>query len=145
MQIIGRSVGAALAMGNACVLKPAEEACLTALAFADLALKAGLPKGALNVVPGLGAEAGAALSAHSGIDHLSFTGSVATSRLVQMAAAQNVIPVTLSWVESPPNWYLRMPIWVRPCHFSSTLAFKMPDKHVRPAAVFLFIKADMMK
>jgi len=95
MQIIGRSVGAALAMGNACVLKPAEEACLTALAFADLALKAGLPKGALNVVPGLGAEAGAALSAHSGIDHLSFTGSVATGRLVQMAAAQNVIPVTL--------------------------------------------------
>ena len=95
MQIIGRSVGAALAMGNACVLKPAEEACLTALAFADLALEAGLPKGALNVVPGLGAEAGAALSAHRGINHLSFTGSVATGRMIQMAAAQNVIPVTL--------------------------------------------------
>ena len=95
MQIIGRSVGAALAMGNACVLKPAEEACLTALAFADLALKAGLPKGTLNVVPGLGIEAGAALSANRGIDHLSFTGSVATGRLVQIAAGQNVIPVTL--------------------------------------------------
>ncbi|MDA0924093.1 MAG: aldehyde dehydrogenase family protein, partial [Proteobacteria bacterium] len=52
MQIIGRSVGAALAAGNACVLKPAEEACLTALAFADLARQAGLPPGALNVVPG---------------------------------------------------------------------------------------------
>lgn len=62
MQIIGRSVGAALAMGNACVLKPAEEACLTALAFAHIAVEAGLPAGALNVVPGLGAEAGAALS-----------------------------------------------------------------------------------
>ena len=62
MQIIGRSVGAALAMGNAAVLKPAEEACLTALAFAELADRAGLPKGALNVVPGLGEEAGAALS-----------------------------------------------------------------------------------
>ncbi|MFQ5438576.1 MAG: aldehyde dehydrogenase family protein, partial [Paracoccaceae bacterium] len=61
MQIIGRSVGAALAMGNSCVLKPAEEACLTALAFAAIADEAGLPKGALNVVPGLGDEAGAAL------------------------------------------------------------------------------------
>jgi aldehyde dehydrogenase (NAD+) len=76
MQIIGRSVGAALAMGNACVLKPAEEACLSALAFARLAADAGLPAGALNVVPGLGEEAGAALSAHPGVAHLSFTGSV---------------------------------------------------------------------
>lgn len=95
MQIIGRSVGAALAMGNACVLKPAEEACLTALAFADLAMRAGLPAGALNVVPGLGAEAGAALATLEGVDHLSFTGSVATGRKIQTAAAQNVIPVTL--------------------------------------------------
>ena len=95
MQIIGRSVGAALAMGNACVLKPAEEACLTALAFAHLAQKAGLPAGALNVVPGLGAEAGAALSAHPGVNHISFTGSVATGALVQQAAGRNVVPVTL--------------------------------------------------
>ncbi|MBF9048977.1 aldehyde dehydrogenase family protein [Roseobacter sp. HKCCD9010] len=95
MQIIGRSVGAALAMGNACVLKPAEEACLTALAFADLAHQAGLPAGALNVVPGLGAEAGAALSAHPGVQHISFTGSVGTGRLIQTAAAENVVPVTL--------------------------------------------------
>lgn len=95
MQIIGRSVGAALAMGNACVLKPAEEACLTALAFVDLAEKAGLPRGALNVVPGLGQEAGAALSAHPGVNHVSFTGSVGVGTLVQTAAAQNVVPVTL--------------------------------------------------
>ncbi|WP_284262378.1 aldehyde dehydrogenase family protein [Roseicyclus amphidinii] len=95
MQIIGRSVGAALATGNACVLKPAEEACLTALAFADLAHQAGLPAGALNVVPGLGLEAGAALTAHPGVRHLSFTGSVATGRKVQAAAAENVVPVTL--------------------------------------------------
>jgi len=95
MQIIGRSIGAALATGNACVLKPAEEACLTALAFADLARQAGLPAGALNVVPGLGAEAGAALTAHPGIRHISFTGSVGTGRKVQAAAAENVVPVTL--------------------------------------------------
>jgi len=95
MQIIGRSVGAALAMGNACVLKPAEEACLTALAFAQLALEAGLPPGALNVVTGLGAEAGAALAGHPGVQHISFTGSVATGARIQAAAAQNVVPVTL--------------------------------------------------
>ncbi len=95
MQIIGRSVGAALAMGNACVLKPAEEACLTALAFARLAVEAGLPDGALNVVTGLGPEAGAALAAHPGIHHISFTGSVATGAKVQQAAGANVVPVTL--------------------------------------------------
>ncbi|MBI3154661.1 MAG: aldehyde dehydrogenase family protein [Burkholderiales bacterium] len=95
MQIIGRSVGAALAIGNACVLKPAEEACLTALAFARIAVDAGLPAGALNVVPGLGEEAGAALAAHAGVQHLSFTGSVAVGRLIQAAAARNVVPVTL--------------------------------------------------
>ncbi len=95
MQIIGRSVGAALAMGNACVLKPAEEACLTALAFGALALEAGLPPGALNIVPGTGAEAGAALAGHPGVQHVSFTGSVATGRAVQAAAARNVVPVTL--------------------------------------------------
>ncbi|MFT7059555.1 MAG: aldehyde dehydrogenase (NAD+), partial [Pseudorhodobacter sp.] len=95
MQIIGRSVGAALAMGNACVLKPAEEACLTALAFAALAQEAGLPAGVLNVVTGLGAEAGAALAGHPNVQHLSFTGSVGVGTLIQTAAAQNVIPVTL--------------------------------------------------
>ena len=95
MQIIGRSVGAALAMGNACVLKPAEEACLTALAFAHICQEAGLPAGALNVVPGIGAEAGAALSAHPGLQHISFTGSVRTGALIQQAAGRNVVPVTL--------------------------------------------------
>lgn len=95
MQIIGRSVGAALAMGNSCVLKPAEDACLTALAFAQIAADAGLPSGVLNVVTGLGTQAGAALAAHRGINHISFTGSVRTGEIIQAAAAKNVVPVTL--------------------------------------------------
>ncbi len=95
MQIIGRSVGAALAMGNACVLKPAEEACLTALAFARIAQASGMPAGALNVVPGLGEEAGAALAVHAGVRHISFTGSVSVGALIQAAAARNAVPVTL--------------------------------------------------
>lgn len=95
MQIIGRSVGAALAMGNTCVLKPGEDASLTALEIGKLALEAGLPPGVLNIVTGLGEEAGAALTAHPGIDHLSFTGSVETGKLVQQAAGNHSCPVTL--------------------------------------------------
>lgn len=95
MQIIGRSVAAALAMGNAAVVKPAEEASLTALAFARIAEEAGMPAGAINIVPGLGEEAGAALSSHPGINHISFTGSVAVGQLIQAAASANVVPVTL--------------------------------------------------
>lgn len=95
LQIIGRSVGAALAMGNAAVLKPAEEASLSSLAFTDIARKAGLPAGALNVVPGAGETAGAALASHAGIDHISFTGSVLVGQSIQASAAKNVVPVTL--------------------------------------------------
>jgi len=94
-QIFGRSVGGALAAGNACVVKPAEDACLTPLRLAALALEAGLPKGALNVVSGLGTEAGAALAAHPGINHISFTGSPPVGTLVAQAAAINHVPVTL--------------------------------------------------
>lgn len=95
MQIIGRSLGAALAMGNAAVVKPAEEACLTILEFARIADEAGLPAGALNVVTGLGSQAGAALSQHPGINHISFTGSLRTGEAVQAAAAKHAVPVTL--------------------------------------------------
>lgn len=95
MQILARSVSAALAMGNACVIKPAEEACLTALAMAQLAEEAGFPPGAVNIVPGTGAEAGAALTAHPGVNHISFTGSVGVGTLVQQSAALNHVPVTL--------------------------------------------------
>jgi aldehyde dehydrogenase (NAD+) len=95
MQILGRSVGAALAMGNTCVLKPGEDASLTALEVGRLALEAGLPAGALNIVTGYGEEAGAALAAHPGVDHVSFTGSPEVGRLVQHAAASHTCPVTL--------------------------------------------------
>ncbi|MBM7066157.1 aldehyde dehydrogenase family protein [Actibacterium sp. 188UL27-1] len=94
-QMVGRSCATALAMGNAVVLKPAEEASLSALYIAGLALEAGFPPGALNVVTGLGQMAGAALAAHPGINFMSFTGSPETGTLVQAAAAQNHIGCTL--------------------------------------------------
>jgi len=95
MQIVGRSVVAAIATGNAAVLKPAEQASLTAILFSRIAGEAGLPAGVLNVVTGTGAEAGAALAGHPGIDHLSFTGSTNVGIAIQTAAARNAVPVTL--------------------------------------------------
>ena len=95
MQIFGRSVGAALAAGNACVVKPAEDACLSLLRIAELASGAGFPDGALNIVTGLGGEAGFAIAQHAGIDHISFTGSPATGALVAQEAAKRHCPVTL--------------------------------------------------
>ncbi|MGC5702687.1 aldehyde dehydrogenase family protein [Pseudomonas sp. NFXW11] len=95
MQIFGRSVGAALAAGNACVVKPAEDASLSLLRLAELAAQVGFPAGSLNVVSGYGHEAGAALSAHPGVAHISFTGSSSTGARVAGAAAQRHCPVTL--------------------------------------------------
>lgn len=94
-QIFGRCVAAALAAGNTVVLKPAEDACLSVLRLAELAVSHSLPAGALNVVPGFGYEAGAALASHPFIDHLSFTGSPETGTQVAQAAAQHHVPVTL--------------------------------------------------
>ncbi|HEY2706108.1 MAG TPA: aldehyde dehydrogenase family protein [Candidatus Dormibacteraeota bacterium] len=95
IQIGSRTIAPSLMAGNTCVVKPAEEAPLSAVALGVLALEAGLPAGVLNVVPGDGELAGAFLSASDGIDHLSFTGGLATGRLVMGAAARNVKPVTL--------------------------------------------------
>lgn len=103
MQIVGRAVGGALAAGNSCVVKPAEDASASTLAIAAIAQEAGIPVGALNVVTGLGDEVGAALSGHPDLDHVSFTGSVATGRLIQTATAANVKPVTLELGGKSPH------------------------------------------
>lgn len=94
-QMIGRSCAPALAMGNAVVLKPAEEACVTPIRIAELAIEVGFPEGAINVITGLGHEAGGALTAHPDVDFLSFTGSPEVGVLVQVAAAKNHIGCTL--------------------------------------------------
>ena len=94
-QMLGRTLAPALAMGNATVLKPAEDTSLSALRFAAIAAEAGLPEGALNVVTGTGEEVGAALAAHPGIDFISFTGSNEVGTLVQQAAAKNAVKCVL--------------------------------------------------
>jgi aldehyde dehydrogenase (NAD+) len=94
-QMFGRTVVPALATGNAAVLKPSEDACQTPLAFCRIAQQAGLPPGALNVVTGLGEEAGHALTHHGDIDFVSFTGSPEVGTLVQKAAAERTLKCVL--------------------------------------------------
>lgn len=94
-QQYGRTIAAALAVGNAAVCKPSEDACLSTLKISQLGVEAGLPGGALNVVTGLGETAGAALSAHPGINFMSFTGSPQVGTLVQQATARNHVACTL--------------------------------------------------
>ena len=94
-QMFGRTIAPALAMGNGTVLKPAEEACLVCLELGQLAVEAGFPAGALNIVTGLGVEAGSALSSHPDINLISFTGSPEVGVLIQTAAAAHHIPVVL--------------------------------------------------
>lgn len=94
-QMFGRTVAPALAAGNACVLKPSEDACMSGLKLAELLMEAGLPAGALNLVTGYGYEAGAALTAHPDINYMSFTGSPEVGTMVQEATAKNAVPCAL--------------------------------------------------
>ncbi|OJJ10494.1 aldehyde dehydrogenase [Alphaproteobacteria bacterium AO1-B] len=95
MEMTARSVSAALAVGSAVVVKTPELDPLTNRYFADAALACGLPAGVLNILCGLGKEAGAALSAHPDVNQIVFTGSVATGSAIATAAARNVVPCVL--------------------------------------------------
>ena len=95
LSTFARGVAPALAAGCAVVAKPADTTPLTALLLGRLLRDAGLPEGACNVVTGTGREAGAALAAHPGVDHVTFTGSPATGTAVMQAAAAHFASVTL--------------------------------------------------
>ena len=88
-------IAPALAAGCTVVLKPAELTPLTALLLGDLIRQAGFPEGVVNIVPGYGHDAGAALAAHEGIDKIAFTGSTAVGKKILLAAAGNLKRVTL--------------------------------------------------
>mgnify|MGYP006299319443 CR=1 FL=1 len=95
VEMVARSLSAALATGNACVVKTPELTPLACTWLARAAEEAGFPPGAVNILCGLGPEAGAALSAHPDIDQVVFTGSVPTGIAIATAAAQNVVPCVL--------------------------------------------------
>jgi len=95
--------GPALTTGNTVVLKPAEQTPLTALRLAELIAEAGLPDGVVNVVPGSGETAGAALAAHHDVDKVAFTGSTEVGKLIANAATGNLKKVSLELGGKSPN------------------------------------------
>jgi phenylacetaldehyde dehydrogenase len=96
-------LGPALAAGNTVVLKPAEQTPLTALLLGELIMEAGFPDGVVNIVPGFGETAGAALAAHDGVDKVAFTGSTEVGKLIVHAATGNLKKVTLELGGKSPN------------------------------------------
>src|SRR6185437_3012236 len=96
-------LGPALTTGNTVVLKPAEQTPLTALRLAELIAEAGVPNGVVNVVPGFGETAGAALAAHNDVDKVAFTGSTEVGKLIVAAAAGNLKKLTLELGGKSPN------------------------------------------
>lgn len=95
IEMTARSLSAALATGNACVIKTPELTPLSTAWLAHAAKAVGLPQGAVNILCGLGSEAGAALSAHPHVNQIVFTGSVPTGVAIATAAAKNVVPCVL--------------------------------------------------
>jgi phenylacetaldehyde dehydrogenase len=96
-------LGPALATGCTIVLKPAEQTPLTALRLGELIQEAGIPDGVVNIVPGYGETAGAALAAHPDVDKIAFTGSTEVGRLILQAAAGNLKKVSLELGGKSPN------------------------------------------
>jgi phenylacetaldehyde dehydrogenase len=96
-------LGPALATGCTIVLKPAEQTPLSALLLAELIAEAGIPDGVVNVVPGYGETAGAALTAHPDVDKVAFTGSTEVGKLILQAAAGNLKKVSLELGGKSPN------------------------------------------
>ena len=95
MMIASKSLAPALATGNTVVLKPSEQTSLTALLLSDIAAASGIPDGVLNVVPGLGPEAGATLTAHDLVKKVVFTGGTEPGRAIALAAAGRFAKTTL--------------------------------------------------
>jgi aldehyde dehydrogenase (NAD+) len=104
MMMMAWKLGPALATGNTVVLKPAEQTPLSALYIAQLVKEAGFPPGVVNVVPGYGPTAGAALVNHMDVDKVAFTGSTEVGKLIQQASgASNLKRVTLELGGKSPN------------------------------------------
>lgn len=102
-QMFGRNVAPSLAVGNAAVVKPAEDGCLSVLRMAELAAEAGFPEGALSVLPGRGSVTGQLLSNHPDIDYIAFTGSPGVGEQIQIAAARRAIGCTLELGGKSPH------------------------------------------
>jgi aldehyde dehydrogenase (NAD+) len=127
----------ALACGCAVVLKPSELTPLSALWIGQAALDAGLPPGVLNIVPGFGADAGAALVSHRKVDKISFAGSPATGRFIMKAAAENIAACRWSSAASHRAWSLPTPTSPPPLARSPPARSSMPGRFARRRRVLV--------
>jgi acyl-CoA reductase-like NAD-dependent aldehyde dehydrogenase len=96
-------IAPALACGNVCIIKPAEQTPLTALRIGEMILEAGVPEGVVNIITGFGETAGAAIASHPDIDKVAFTGSTEVGKLILQASAGNLKRVSLELGGKSPN------------------------------------------
>ena len=128
-------LGPALATGCTVVLKPAEQTPLTALRLGELIQEAGIPDGVVNIVPGYGETAGAALAAHPDVDKIAFTGSTEVGKLILHAAAGNLKKVSLELAASRRILFSTMRIWIRPFPERPVRSSLIRDNAAAPARV----------
>ncbi len=133
LQTMAWKLAAALAVGCTTIVKPAELTSLATLRFGELVQEAGIPDGVVNIVSGRGSVIGAAMSAHPGIDKVTFTGSTPVGQEVGRTAVGHLKHVTLELGGKSPSWCSTMRIWqVRPARWSTAYS-STPDRSATPA------------
>jgi aldehyde dehydrogenase (NAD+) len=130
-------IGPALATGCTVILKPAEEAPLTPLRLGELLMDAGVPPEVVNIVPGYGETAGAALAAHPGVDKVAFTGSHLTGQLIVQASAGNLKRVSLELGANRPTSSLPTPTSKARCRAPAWRCLPIRDRSAAPGLGFL--------
>jgi aldehyde dehydrogenase (NAD+) len=129
-----RSACCALVTGNTVVLKSPEDSPLSLIKFAQACERAGVPSGAFNLICGYGRDAGAALAAHPGVDHIVFTGSVETGRSVLRAAAERVVPCVMELGGKSAAIVHGTPTWRWPRSAWRAASSRMPGRSARRRA-----------
>jgi len=134
-------IAPALACGNVCIIKPAEQTPLTALFLGELIQEAGIPEGVVNIITGFGETAGAAIASHPDIDKVAFTGSTEVGKLILQASAGNLKRVSLELGGKSPN-IVFADANMEQCVPTSLFGFTMLSGQVCCAGTRVFVQQD---
>ncbi len=134
-------IAPALACGNVCIIKPAEQTPLTALFLGELIQEAGIPEGVVNIITGFGETAGAAIASHPDIDKVAFTGSTEVGKLILQASAGNLKRVSLELGGKSPN-IVFADANMEQCVPTSLFGFTMLSGQVCCAGTRVFVQRD---
>ena len=134
-------IAPALACGNVCIIKPAEQTPLTALFLGELIQEAGIPEGVVNIITGFGETAGAAIASHPDIDKVAFTGSTEVGKLILQASAGNLKRVSLELGGKSPN-IVFADANMEQCIPTSLFGFTMLSGQVCCAGTRVFVQRD---